>query len=247
MLLCLHKALLLSPAGSGRHQPRWGPWPHRGLPHPCSPLYKCFALAWMKQAHRHSPATAPGSSPSRVPGQPYSTGRCPSPCPSDSRVASASHSQALHSCPGARILCASTQGSNQSTTAPKHVNKWHRVHPPGIWTPQNLQHTRTVNAGNTGIMEEPLRSTRWRQKPFFKRGSVTHQLRAPTGACPRSHHLPSRSVTPNAPTAPGLWKKQEILQDTQQKNKQKKHYRKILLSLTPPSQTSDFPESAQTL
>lgn len=174
----------------------------------------------MKQAHTHSPATAPGSSPSGVPGQPYSTGRCPSPCPSDSRVASACHSQALHGCPGARILCASTQGSNQSTTAPKHVNKWHRVHPPGIWTPQNLQHTPTANAGNIGIMEEPLRSTRWRQKPFFKRGSVTHQLCAPTGACPHSHHPPSHSATPNAPTAPGLWKKQEILQDTQQKNKQ---------------------------
>lgn len=192
----------------------------------------------MKQAHTHSPATAPGSSPSGVPGQPYSTGRCPSPCPSDSRVASACHSQALHGCPGARILCASTQGSNQSTTAPKHVNKWHRVHPPGIWTPQNLQHTPTANAGNIGIMEEPLRSTRWRQKPFFKRGSVTHQLCAPTGACPHSHHPPSHPTQPpqmhRLLLAYGRNKKY-CKTRSRKTNTQtnKKHYSKILLSPTP--------------
>lgn len=40
----------------------------------------------------------------------------------------------------------------------------------GIWAPQNLLHAHAVNAGSRTIMEKPLPSTRWRQKPVFKRG-----------------------------------------------------------------------------
>lgn len=44
------------------------------------------------------------------------------------------------------------------------------VQPLGIWAPQNLLHAHIVNARSRATMEKPLPSTRWRQKPVFKRG-----------------------------------------------------------------------------